>query len=149
MPAIDEYKCGKCGLTLPDGWGMYLYVEDGKGNRIVCPHPAEVMTVEQVLGKGISLDVVRERTGFNSCCICLDCLYQFEADLGESYCSPYDRDIPSYIASYKPRLRQEKDKRECPKCKSKSVKTALELVGEACPKCKEGIIEETWTGSIS
>ena len=41
------------------------------------------------------------------------------------------------------------DKRECPKCKSKNVKTELEMVGETCPKCKEGVIEEVFTGEIS
>jgi len=46
-------------------------------------------------------------------------------------------------------LQQEKDKRECPKCKSKNVKTELEMVGETCPKCKKGVIEEICTGEIS
>ena len=65
--------------------------------------------------------------------------------MGESGWSPFEHDI----AGYKPRLKQEKDKRECPKCKSKNVKTELELVGEVCPKCNEGVIEEIWTGAIS
>lgn len=145
MPPINQYQCSKCRLTLPEGWGMYFYVEDDKGSRIVCPHPAEREVVVEVLGNGASLEAIRERTGFNSYCICLDCLYQFEADLGESGWSPFEH----YIGSYKPRLKQEKDKRECPKCKSKNVKTELELVGEVCPKCNQGVIEEIWTGAIS
>ena len=39
MPPIDDYKCNKCGLSLPSGWGGYIYVIDGSGKRIVCPHP--------------------------------------------------------------------------------------------------------------
>ncbi|MGB5926500.1 MAG: hypothetical protein WBH01_10565 [Dehalococcoidia bacterium] len=46
-------------------------------------------------------------------------------------------------------MKQEKDKRECPQCKSKNVKTELEMVGKPCPECEEGLIEEVWTGSVS
>jgi len=41
-----------------------------------------------------------------------------------------------------------KDKRECPECKSPNVKTVCELVGEPCPKCHDGIIEEVETGAV-
>ena len=104
--------------------------------------------VKEVLGERASiLEVILERPGFNSDCICLDCLYQFQADLGysEDYWSPYVH----YIEKYKPKSKKGKDKRECPKCKSKKVKTVLELVDKTCPKCKEGIIEEVWTGAVS
>ena len=47
------------------------------------------------------------------------------------------------------RAKRSKDKRQCPECKSKNVKTELEMVGEPCPKCKDGMIEEIWTGAIS
>jgi len=56
---------------------------------------------------------------------------------------------PHLQAAHAPRLKQEKDKRECPECKSKNVKTELAMVGETCPKCKEGVIEEIFTGAIS
>ncbi|MFC2008127.1 hypothetical protein ACFLT0_00340 [Chloroflexota bacterium] len=145
MPPINEYKCNKCGLTLQQGWGYRFYVEDDKGDRIDCHHPSERRYVEQVLGENAPLELIRERTGFNSFCVCLDCLYQFQADLGESGWSPYE-DLTVEIGA---KVKQEKDKRECPQCNSVNVRTELELVGEACPKCKEGIIEETWTGRIS
>jgi ribosomal protein S27AE len=48
-----------------------------------------------------------------------------------------------------PRLKQEKDKRECPKCNSRNVKTELEMVRETCPRCNRGVIEEIFTGEIS
>ena len=146
MPPICKYKCSKCKFKLPEGWGYSFYVENDKGERVPCGHPQEASDVREVLGERASLlEVVRDRTGFNSDCVCLDCLRQFEADLGEIGLSPYEDELDKH----KPRLKQEKDKRECPKCKSRNVKTALELVGEPCPKCKEGEIEEMWTGEIS
>ena len=148
MPPINEYKCSKCDLTLPKGWGYCFYVEDDKGKRVDCYHPVERRYVNEVLGERASvLEMIRERTGFNSYCICLDCLHQFRADLGsfDRYWSPYEL----YLERDLPRPKQAKDKRQCPKCKSKNVKTELEMVGQPCPKCKEGIIEEIWTGAIS
>jgi predicted RNA-binding Zn-ribbon protein involved in translation (DUF1610 family) len=144
VPEINEYKCNKCGFELPEGWGYYFYVENDKGGRIGCCHPGEISYVEKVLGEYPPLELIQERTGFNSLCVCLDCLYQFEADLGgfSGYWCPYMID-----KVYRPK--QGKDKRECPKCKSKRVKTELEMVGEPCPKCKEGIIEEIFTGAMS
>jgi len=147
MPRINEYRYSKCDLSLPKGWGYCFYVEDAKGKRIDCYHPMEGWYVMEVLGKNPSLELIRERTGFNSFCVCLDCLHQFRADLGyfEAYWSPYE----PYLESHLPRPKQAKDKRECPKCKSKNIKTELEMVGEPCPKCKEGVIEEIWTGAVS
>jgi hypothetical protein len=147
MPRINEHKCSKCDLKLPPGWGYCFYVEDDKGKRVDCYHPMEGRYVKEVLGGKPSLELIRERTGFNSFCICLDCLHQFVADLGcfEEYWSPYE----PYLQSHLPRPKQAKDERQCPKCKSKNVKTELEMVGQPCPKCKEGVIEEVWTGRIS
>jgi len=48
-----------------------------------------------------------------------------------------------------PRLKQEKGKRECPRCRLGNVKAEREMVGQTCPRCKEGAIEEIWTGRIS
>ena len=164
MPRIFKYKCSRCKFKLPEGWGYCFYVESDKGERIPCLHPGERDFVEQALGKRPSLDVVQERTGFNSDCVCLDCLHQFEADLGEVGWSPYDWDLHQRevdlgkigwgphdwpLHRYKSGLRQEKDNRECPKCKSRNVKTELEMVGETCPRCRKGVIEEIWTGGIS
>jgi hypothetical protein len=128
MPAISDYKCRKCGFELPSGWGHYFYVEDDEGERIICPHPEEDRYVRQVLGvRELSPEIVRSRTGFNSHCVCLDCLHQFDADLGETGYSPYESFV-GIACSYEPRRRPQKDKRECAKCRSENVKTALELV---------------------
>lgn len=152
MPEVNEYKCNKCGFTLPRGWGGYMYVMDEDGKRLPCPHPAESSKIAAVLGlkegkvgicyqsKGgfyasVSrllskqeaqkiLKLFNKRIGFNSHCICLKCLVQFELDIN-------------------------KDKRKCPICGSKNIKTELELIGQPCPKCKKGIMEEVKTGIIS
>ena len=142
MPLINEYKCSKCGFELQIGWGYSLYVEDDKGDRTVCGHPAERRCIEEVLGKDAPLEIIRERTGFSSHCVCLDCLHQFRADLGEIGWSPFTGAIGAII-------RPQKDKRECPECKSIRVKTILETVDKSCPKCREGFIEAIWIRIIS
>jgi len=124
---------------------MYMYVLDNKGKRIICSHPGERRKVTQVLGNDVTLETVRERTGFNSFCLCLDCLHQFEADLGEVGWNPFQL----YMSEPMPTSGPVRDKRECPECRSTEVKTELELVGETCPKCRKGIVEETWTGRVS
>ncbi len=144
MPRINEYKCNKCDLRLPRGWGCSLYVEDDNGARVLCWHPVERRIVTEVLGeRALITEVVRARTGFHSPCICLDCLHQFEADVGERGWSPLrlnlERELPRPIV----------DKRQCPSCKSWNVMTELEMVGKPCPECEEGVIEEVWTGAMS
>ena len=146
MPDINKYKCSKCKFKLPEGWGHDFYVVNDEGKRIRCLHPSEGSYVREVLGeRASSLDIVRDRTGFNSNCVCLDCLHQFQADVGEYGWNPFERYHPEFNFRAKPK----KNERECPECKSKNVKTELEMVGEPCPKCKEGIIEEIWTGAVS
>lgn len=153
-----------------------MYVEDKKGKRIICPHPGEMGKVKSVLGKNISEKVFREKTGFNSYSICLDCLYQFEADLRDEKNNPWrfyygnlyqqeaylntnhglswqflswaDLDDEKSNPQRFVHDTKEKDRRECPKCKSQNVKTVFELIGKICPKCKKGIIKEIETGWI-
>jgi|YNPMSStandDraft_1061717.scaffolds.fasta_scaffold47458_2 predicted RNA-binding Zn-ribbon protein involved in translation (DUF1610 family) len=140
MPPINHYKCNKCGFALPSGWGGYMYVEDDKKKRIVCPHPVEDWTVAEVLGDNAPIDLIKARTGFNSYCLCLDCLHQFEADLGDERANPW--------RGWYGAMRQ-KDERKCPQCKSTNIATVFELIGTPCPKCKDGLIEEIETGIIS
>jgi hypothetical protein len=173
MPMINTYQCNswRCRFSMPSGWGMYMYVLDDDGRRVPCGHPRELDEVESVLGGGVSLETIRERTGFNSHCVCLGCRNEFDADLGESYLdlSKFKtltvgdprktiRELPEYklrLASPGQRNRftsaaaAARDKRECPRCMSTEVKTELELVGEPCPKCGRGMVEERFTGQIS
>ena len=131
MPHIFEYKCSLCEFTMPTGWGGYMYVIDNNGRRIVCPHPGEASVVAEILkidedtlfgfpwllrSDDAPVQLLEERTGFNSYCVCLDCVSQFELDI-------------------------DRDERKCPKCGSEKVRTEPEMVGEPCPKCKKGTVE--------
>jgi hypothetical protein len=135
MPRICEYMCRSCGFSLPPGWGGYLYVKNDKGEKIACTHPHEGKTVAEILGiekdlvsnfpwvplpDAAPMDLLRERVGFDSYCVCVTCLNKFSLDL-------------------------EKEDRECPKCLSRDVKAELELIGQPCLRCKAGTIEEIET----
>ncbi|MHC1611591.1 MAG: hypothetical protein ACXQTW_08405 [Candidatus Methanospirareceae archaeon] len=178
MPKISNFKCNKCGFSLPSGWGGHMYVENEKGERIPCPHPTEwniIMEVlkisttdegDDVLGrlnKHIKIlregfpkeieDLIKSRIGFNFDCVCLDCLNKFEADVGNAeiieslHKRCYDLLDGTFKRYYMPA--KPKDDKRCSKCGSANIKTIFELVGQTCPKCKEGIIEEIDTGIIS
>ena len=94
----------------------------------------------EVLGKDPLPKLIRARTGFNSDCTCLDCLHQFQADLGD--------EVANYWRMWY-RANRKKDERNCPKCRSVNIRTTFELIGTPCPKCKDGIIWQIDTGRIS
>jgi hypothetical protein len=93
MPPISDFRCNKCRYSLPSGWGGYTYVQDVKGKRKICQHPAEVVTIARVLGLKESeifpprteeiRKLLKERTGFLFDCVCLDCLEKFSLDLAK------------------------------------------------------------------
>ena len=128
MPPINKYECNKCGYSFPTGWGGHMYVLDENYERIVCMHPVEHFTVAQVLGDGASKELIKSKTGYNSYCVCLDCLDLFVLDLGD------DEKAESWRYYYKMTI--QRDERICPNCESRHVKTVLEMIGETCPKCK-------------
>jgi len=120
--------------------------------RVTCPHPDEHRTVARILGESAPKELVKNRTGFNSYCICLDCLHQFEADLRDEKVNEWRfwYGFPSFKEAFRsPKPPEMKDERKCPKCGSKNVKTVFELLWKPCPKCKEGMIVEIETGIIS
>ncbi len=120
--------------------------------RIPCSHPREYDLVTIILGEDAPKELIKSRTGFNSYCICLDCLHQFEADLRDEKVNEWRLwyGFPSFKEAFRsPQPPEMKDERKCPKCGSKNVKTVFELVGKTCPKCKEGIIEEIETGEVT
>ena len=121
MPVIYNYRCTRCELSLPQGWGSYMYVKNSLGEKVVCVHPVEMDIIYDVLGKDASDELIQEMTGQNSYCLCLSCLSQFEMDV-------------------------DKEPRSCPGCHSSQVKAVLELVGGMCPKCKGGTIVKEDTG---
>ncbi len=75
-------------------------------------------------GDGPIGKLVRKKTGFNSDCVCLNCLQIFPLDL-------------------------KRDKKRCPTCKSGDICTTKELVGKICPSCHEGIFQEIDSGVIT
>jgi len=101
-----------------------MYVTDDTGQRIGCQHPGEMWTVNKVLGENAPRELIKGRTGFNSYCVCLDCLSKTELDI-------------------------KKDERRCPNFKSINVKTIREMVGRPCPKCGRGTVVEIDTGVMT
>ena len=168
MPSISIYKCSECAQVLHEGWGGYRYVENEQGDRLICPHPGEDDTISDVLGlsseefhnstklwfqtwwwsknrKKKNMEVVailKKKTGFNSDCICLDCLKDCVLDLGNA-----EKSEQSWRWYYNASI--QKDERKCPHCTSKQVRTVFELIGKQCPFCKTGIIVEEFSGIIS
>ena len=124
MPPYNHFRCSRCRFSLPSGWGGIRYVTDENGQKIICPHPGDFFQIYEVLGESASGELVDQRTGFNSDCLCLDCLAKFQIDL-------------------------KREQRICPKCRSNHVNSVKELVGEPCPKCKDGTVQEIETGSFS
>jgi len=124
MPPIRDYHCDTCDFSLPSGWGGYVYVVDDEGERVTCRHPGEQFTIDRVLGEDTDEATREERTGFNSHCVCRDCLAQFELDV-------------------------ERDPVRCPDCDSGTVETANGIVGGQCPRCETGTVVETFTGAVA
>ena len=123
-----------------------LKFEGLRSMRVECPHPSESDYAMKILGQTFRNEY-ESRTGFNSYVVCLDCLHQFEADLRDEKVNEWRfwYGKPSFREAFrgKPAM---KDERRCLKCGSKNVKTAFEMIGEKCPKCKKGTIEEIETG---
>jgi DNA-directed RNA polymerase subunit RPC12/RpoP len=124
MPPIFAFRCNKCGFDFPPGWGGRFYIIDHDGKRVMPGHPGEFRAVDAILGKNPPPGMREARTGFNSDCLCLDCLHQFQMDT-------------------------KWDERVCPECNSVEIMTTRELIGKNCPRCKEGIIVEIDTGFIT
>lgn len=141
MPEIFEVKCSQCDFTLQKGWGGVMYVKDDEGKKVICRHPVESYAIARTLKTSEhdahawlmgalnkipeeTKKLIEERTGFDSDCLCLDCLSQFRIDV-------------------------KKEEKKCPQCSSLNVKTQEEMVSQSCPKCKEGIIQAIDTGRES
>ncbi|MDP3093818.1 MAG: hypothetical protein Q8N16_03575 [bacterium] len=141
MPQIFEFKCNQCDFVFPRGWGGVMYVKNEKGEKVICPHPAEAFTIAKVLGLESGevfawllresakitpekKELIDTRTGFDSNCVCLDCLDQFRLDIV-------------------------KEGKKCPQCGRANIKTVQESAGQICPKCKKGTVEKIDTGIIS
>lgn len=116
MSYIFDFFCSNdaCDFTAPKGSGYYMYAIADDGERVECHHPGEMAEARAVVGEDASEEELRERTGFNYHCVCIDCLEEFEAD-------------------------HERDEVACPDCDSSAVVFVTELVGRPCPACREGV----------
>jgi hypothetical protein len=169
VPPVNEYRCNRCDFAFPEGWGGYLYVIDDAGERQVVGHPCESLQIDRVLGPTPNAEVVRDRTGFHSFCVCLDCVAQFDLDLGDEIVNPWREFYAKhglYLGRWKPgcflapillatRERmpcgttQGRDERKCPECGSPNVRTCFEMIDHPCPKCKTGFVVEVVTGQVA
>jgi len=121
-----------------------------KSIRIPCPHPRETECAERILGVPPTHPLFKQKTGFNSYAICLDCLHHFEADFRDEKVNEWRLwyGYPSFKEAFRGKP-QVKDERKCPKCGSTNVKTVFELIGKQCPRCRVGVIEEIETGIMA
>jgi hypothetical protein len=142
MATTCDYKCKKCGFSMHPGCGGYLYIENNKGERIAFLETEQGHCIDDLLSENLSIEAMKEKLGYNSYCVCLDCLEQFELDLGNEEENP-DSDRYYYGAI------KRRDERKCPRCKSQNVKTSMELVGKKCPSCHKGTFHEIWTDRVA
>jgi len=125
------YRCGSCGFILDESNGGYLYLQNDRGDRIPLRDHGEREIIAQMLrmeeeslrscevlaaSQEAIIDLMEERVGYLSACVCIDCLAQFGLDL-------------------------RKDTLECPHCKSDHIRTLLEMSERRCPKCQSGHME--------
>ena len=131
-----EYRCATCGFSLTLAGEGYFYVTDDRGERIRYGADDGANTIasvlaldEEVLGactwhpraREVPVDLLEERIGYISPCVCLDCLSFFGLDL-------------------------KRDQRKCPACGSVSVRTEIEAAKGACPRCGSGEIKVSTDG---
>jgi len=86
--------------------------------------------------------LIQSRAGYNSFCVCHDCLAHIELDLGDA-----EESDKSWRRFYK--SLQRKDERLCPHCGSRNVRTVMEMIGHVCPHCKQGEVIEVDTCSMA
>jgi predicted Zn-ribbon and HTH transcriptional regulator len=128
---IYGYRCNSCGYILDESNGGYLYLQNDRGDRIPLKDHGEREIIAQMLrmeeealhdcevlaaSQEAMIELMEERVGYLSACVCIDCLGQFGLDL-------------------------RKDALVCPHCRSEHIRTLLEMTGKRCPKCNTGRME--------
>jgi len=131
MSESSGYQCSLCGFKLPAGRKGRFYVSNDAGERVPCAPSDESGTIARVLGideeiisscswnpasRRAPVDLMEERIGYLSPCVCPDCMAAFGLDL-------------------------KRDPRICPQCGGGRVKTELEMAEGPCPRCGEGRIQ--------
>ena len=126
---VHGFRCPICGFTLDESNGGFLYVRNDTGARVPLKDKKEQEAIAHILlnkefslctdganHPGETIDILEERVGYMSACLCVNCLHQFGLDLI-------------------------KDEIECPDCRSGQVRTFLEILYTPCPKCRSGRME--------
>jgi hypothetical protein len=164
MPPINIYACKTCRIKFHVGWGGYRYVETNDGQRKECAHPIEDAEIAKTLGLTYDevceirwkkpawwwsnkrrkryeeiAQLIEERTGYNSLCICLNCKKPAYLDLG-------DAETAKASWRYHYGAVKHKDKRQCPDCGDLEIMSLFEMLGKPCPLCGRGRVEEIVTG---
>ena len=104
--------------------GKLLYALTETGERIACPHPAELAYARDVIGEHATEEELKHRTGIHVHCYCHECDTQVDLDL--------ERDGPT-----------------CPQCGADAVSSIFELVESDCPQCQDGTIVSEDAGAIA
>ena len=125
MGIIRSIKCSTCSFTLIAGSaGVAPYLKKSKGflrklfglgeKKVLLQDPPTGNLSKNFGGKELSELIDEKRVGHYAAYLCLSCLKIFDLDSAAE--------------------------KKCKHCKSTSVKSVFQMVGEKCPKCGEGII---------
>ena len=129
MAFLKSIKCSECKFSLL--WGseaLYIRKEPGpirklfgmKGKKVVLKEPPVGDLSSETGGKSIP-DLIEEgKIGHYAAYICMSCISVFELDSETS--------------------------KLCNKCRSSEIKSIHDMIGQKCPKCKSGVIEESIVG---
>ena len=126
---LNGFRCTICGFTLDESNGGYLYVKNDNGVKVPLKDRHEQEAIARILlneefslcpdDENLSqetIDILEERVGYMSACLCMNCLDQFGLDL-------------------------RKDEIECPRCQSDRVETFLAMLYKPCPRCQSGQLD--------
>lgn len=126
---VHGFRCPACGFTLDESNGGFLYVTNDNGERVSLKGAKEKEAIARILLNEefsfcpddanlsqTTIDILEERVGYMSACLCMNCFHQFGLDL-------------------------RKDEVECPGCRSDQVRTFLTMLYKPCPKCRSGLME--------
>ena len=131
MGIIRSIKCSTCGFTLIAGSaGVAPYLKKPKGffrrlfglgeKKVLLQDPPTGNLSKDFRNKELPDLIKEKRVGHYAAYLCLSCLKIFDIDSSAE--------------------------KKCKHCKSTSVKSVFEMVGEKCPKCKTGSIESKICG---
>jgi hypothetical protein len=115
---IFALRCDGCEFQVGPTGGGHTYVIDGGGERVICSHPLELVTVERVTGMSWAAASEKGLVHHAIEALCLQCAELFDAE--------YERS-------------QQLDAR-CPRCGARDARPVRDSAGARCPRCREGTL---------